>query len=74
MISDVNKPVPAGAEWIKAYRRWRRQPSGTEEGRPTRNKTVAAQGSNLSEYRYYEFQALDRLLTQHEMCELRKYS
>jgi hypothetical protein len=28
----------------------------------------------MSEYQYYEFQALDRPLTQHEMRELRKYS
>jgi hypothetical protein len=28
----------------------------------------------MSEYRYYEFQALDRPLTQHEMHEQRKYS
>ncbi len=28
----------------------------------------------MSEYQYYEFQAVDRPLTQHEMRELRKYS
>jgi hypothetical protein len=28
----------------------------------------------MSEYQYYEFQALDRPLTQREMRELRKYS
>jgi len=28
----------------------------------------------MSEYQYYEFQALDRTLTQHDMRELRKYS
>jgi hypothetical protein len=28
----------------------------------------------MSEYQYYEFQALDRTLTQHEMHEQRKYA
>jgi hypothetical protein len=28
----------------------------------------------MSEYQYYEFEALDRTLTQHDMRELRKYS
>ena len=28
----------------------------------------------MSEYQYYEFQAIDRPLTQHEIRELRRYS
>jgi hypothetical protein len=28
----------------------------------------------MSEYQYYEFLAVDRVLTQHDMRELRKYS
>ena len=28
----------------------------------------------MSEYQYYEFQAIDRCLTDHEMCDLRTVS
>ena len=46
----------------------------TNMGMAKRQDRVEAGGRAMSEYHYYEFQAIDRALTEHEMGELRSWS
>jgi hypothetical protein len=61
---NKRSPIPKGFDWASLL----------GQGRRRAGKRDRAVEESMSEYQYYEFQALDRPLTQEQMSKLRAYS